>query len=114
MKTTDPRRIHVAVWTLPNGEDARVTVAYPTLAGLERAYTLHVQPIEIRRYVNECRAAEGYTVETYTPSRGYRMRLESAARYSRRRLEALAEDPTVRELARGLFERCALECAPLT
>jgi hypothetical protein len=105
MKTTDPRRIHVAIWTLPNGEEARVTVAYPTMNGLERAYTLHVQPIETRRH------ADGYTVETYTPSRGYRMRLESAARYSRRRLEALAEDPSVRELARGMFQRCADDVA---
>ncbi len=105
MKTTDPRRIHVAIWTLPNGEDARVTVAYPTMNGLERAYTLHVQPIETRRY------EDGYTVETYTPSRGYRMRLESAARYSRRRLEALAEDPSVRQLARQMFQRCADDVA---
>ena len=108
MKTTDPRRIHVAIWTLPNGEEARVTVAYPTMQGLERAYSLHVQPIERVTH------SDGYVIEYYTPSRGYRTRLETAARYSRRRLEALAKDAQVRELARGMFERCALECAPLT
>jgi hypothetical protein len=106
MKTTDPRRIHVAVWTLPNGEEARVTVAYPTFG--PRGYTLHVQPIERRTH------EDGYVTEVYTPSRGYRMHLEDAARYSRRRLEALAEDPAVRDLARGMFDRCAMECAPLT
>lgn len=102
MKTTDPRHIHVAVWTLPNGEDARVTVRYPTMAGMERAYSLHVQPITMETH-------DGYTVERYSPHRGYRMRLEAAARYSRKRLEALAEDPAVRDLARGMFDRCVAD-----
>ena len=108
MKTTDPRRIHVAIWTLPNGEDARVTVSYPTTNGLQRVYSLHVQPIERREHT------DGYTVEYYTPSRGYRYALESAPRYSRKRLEALAADPYTFERARRIFDQCAAECAPLT
>ena len=94
MKSTDPRYIHVALWDLPNGETVRVTVRYPTLGlerGTERAYTLHVQPLTFER-------GDGYTVECYSPHRGYRMRLE-----------ALAEDPAVRDLARGMFDRCAAD-----
>jgi hypothetical protein len=102
MKSNDPRHIHVALWDLPNGETVRVTVRYPTMAGTERAYTLHVQPLTFER-------GDGYTVERYSPHRGYRMRLEAAARYSRKRLEALAEDPAVRDLARGMFDRCAAD-----
>lgn len=104
MKTAEPRYIHVALWDLPNGETVRVTVRYPTL-GLERgerAYTLHVQPLTFER-------GDGYTVECYSPHRGYRMRLEATARYSRKRLEALAEDPAVRDLARGMFDRCVAD-----
>jgi len=104
MKTTDPRRLHVAVWTLPSGEDVRVTVAYPTFG--PRGYTLHVQPIERRTH------EDGYVVEVYEPRRGYRMHLEDAARYSRRRLEALAGDPATLERARGLYARCVEDLTP--
>lgn len=98
MKTTDPRHVHIAVWDLPNGETARVTVRYPTLSGMERVYSLHVQPVTMETH-------DGYVIERYSPHRGYRMRLEEATRYSRKRLEALAEDPAVRNLARGMFDR---------
>ena len=101
--TTDNRSINIAIWTLPTGEDCRVTVAYPTFAGLERAYSVTVQPIERREH------ADGATIEVYTPSRGYRSRLEAAARYSRKRLEALAADPATFDLARRMFDRCAAD-----
>lgn len=101
---TDPRRITIALWDLPNGETCKVTVAYPTVAGLTRAYTLHVQPVTVER-------RDGYTMERYTPSRGYRATLEAAARYSRKRLETLAEAPDTFALARALYARVLEEVA---
>jgi hypothetical protein len=95
---TDNRRIHVALWDLPNGETCKITVSYPTLPGANRTYMVHAQPLTVESH-------DGYTVERYSPHRGYRMRLEAAPRYSRRRLEALAESPDTFALARGMFDR---------
>lgn len=99
----DSRTITIAIWTMPNGEDCKVSVSYPTVNGLPRVYSVHVQPIERREHT------DGATIECYVPSRGYRSALESAPRYSRKRLEALAEDPAVRNLARGMFDRCVAD-----
>ena len=98
----DPRKINIALWDLPNGETCKVTVRYPTVAGLTRAYTLHVQPVTFE-------PGDGYTVERYSPHRGYRMTLEAAPRYSRKRLETLAESPDTFTAARNLFDRCAAD-----
>ena len=99
---TDNRRIHIALWDLPNGETCKVTVSYPTLPGANRTYMVHVQPLTVESH-------DGYSVERYSPHRGYRTTLEAAPRYSRKRLEALAEDPAVRDLARGMFDRCVAD-----
>lgn len=95
----DNRRINIAVWDMPNGEVCKVTVSYPTVAGLERVYGVSVQPMTLE-------PRDGYTVERYSPHRGYRWKLEAAPRYSRKRLEALAEDPDTLDKARNMFRRC--------
>lgn len=97
--SNDPRSINIALWDMPNGETAKVTVSYPTIAGLTRAYTLHVQPLTVE-------TGDGCTMERYTPSRGYRTTLEAAPRYNRKRLEALAASPSTFEVARRMYERC--------
>jgi hypothetical protein len=99
MKNHDNRRVTIAKWDMPNGEIAKVTVSYPTVAGLTRAYSLHVQPMTLE-------ARDGYTMERYEPRRGYRSTLEAAPRYSLKRLEALAESPDTFTLARAMFARC--------
>ena len=76
------RRIDVEVW-------------YPTLRDMTRRYSLSVQPVTVRE--------DGVTV--YTPTEGYRATIEDAPRYSARRLEALAADPAVLELAARMVER---------
>ena len=100
---TDNRTITIALWTMPNGEDCKVSVSYPTVNGLTRVYSVDVQPIERREHT------DGVTIECYVPSRGYRSALESAPRYSRKRLETLAEDPYTFERARRMFDRCVAD-----
>jgi hypothetical protein len=95
----DNRKITIAIWDMPNGETCKVSVSFPTFADMERVYSVHVQPIEKRDH------GDGYTIEVYEPRRGYRWKLETAARYSRKRLEALAEDPDTFEKARNMFRR---------
>jgi hypothetical protein len=95
----DNRRINIAVWDMPNGEVCKVTVSYPTVAGLDRVYSVSVQPMTISR-------DEYGTLERYTPSRGYRWKLEAAPRYSRKRLDTLAEDPDTFDKARNMYRRC--------
>lgn len=100
----DNRRINIAAWDMPNGEVCKVTVSYPTVAGLERVYSVSVQPMEVTR-------DEHGTLERYNPRRGYRWKLETAPRYSRKRLEALAEDPDTMDKARNMFRRCLADLA---
>lgn len=95
----DNRRINIAAWDMPNGEVCKVTVSYPTVAGLDRVYSLSVQPTEVSR-------DEYGTMERYNPRHGYRCTLEAAPRYGRKRLEALAADPATLETARAMFARC--------
>jgi hypothetical protein len=102
MKNQDNRRIAIAAWNMPSGEIAKVTVSYPTVAGLTRAYSLHVQPMTLE-------AGDGYTMERYEPRRGYWSTLEAAPRYSRKRLEALAESPDTFTLARAMFALCTAD-----
>ena len=105
MKSTDNRRIHIAVWDMPNGETAKVSVSFPTFADMAKAYSVHVQPMTLEK-------GNGYTMERYEPRRGYRMTLETDTRYNRKRLEALAEDPATFERARGMFARVVADSTP--
>lgn len=98
MNSTDNRKITIAVWDLPNGETAKISVSFPTFADMAKVYSLHVQPMRLEQY-------DGHTIERYDPRRGYRTTLETAARYSRKRLEALAEEPDTFEKARNIFRR---------
>jgi hypothetical protein len=107
MNSTDNRRIAIAVWDLPNGETARVSVSFPTFADMAKVYALHVQPMRLEQY-------DGHTIERYEPRRGYRTTLETAPRYSRKRLEAIAEDPATFERARGMFARVVADSTPTT
>lgn len=102
----DNRKITIAVWDMPNGETAKVSVSFPTFADMARVYTLHVQPVRVHEH------SDGHTIERYNPRRGYRMTLETATRYSRKRLEALAEDPATFERARGMFARVVADSTP--
>lgn len=96
------RTITLARWTIP-GTDAvaDVTVQYPTLAGLRRAYTVSVQPTTFE-------ARDGYTISRYAPSEGYRAVVADAPRYSAKQLERYATDAAVLATARAMFARvCA-------
>lgn len=89
------RRITVARYPLSAGRRIDVEVWYPTLRDMARRYSLSVQPVTVRE--------DGIMV--YTPVEGYRSTLENAPRYSAKRLEALAADPTVLELAARMVEQ---------
>jgi hypothetical protein len=97
------RSIIVAEWTIPGSEAiAVVTVSYPTLADMRRAYTVDVQPTTFERY------PDGVTIRRYTPSEGYRALIADAPRYNAKQLERYATDAAVLETARGMFARiCA-------
>jgi len=102
----DNRQIQIGLWNLPgSGETVEITVRYPLFADSERMYTLHAQPVKIEQ-------REGFSVKSYMPHRGYFTRLESATRYSRKRLEALAEAAETLALARGMFDRIGADTAP--
>jgi hypothetical protein len=104
MKTTDNRRHDVATLPLEGTYTIHAYVAFPTTAsGSPRRYSLHVQPEERVTY------PDGYTVTRYTPTDGYRVAIEEAPRYSRRRLEALATHPDVRATAERIAERIRAE-----
>ena len=94
------RTITIAEWTIPGSEAvAVVTVSYPTIAGLRRAYTVAVQPVKFERY------PDGVTISRYTPSEGYRAILADAPRYNAKQLDRWSQDPRVFEAARGMFAR---------
>jgi hypothetical protein len=98
MKTTDNRKINLPNVALDAAHRIACYVTFPTCTGLDRVYSLHVQPMETRTY------SDGYSVEVYEPRRGYRVRLEDAPRYSRKRLEALAAAPETLALAERIAE----------
>lgn len=107
MRSTDNRRADVAVLPLAGTYTIRAYVAFPTLAaGGARRYSLHVQPEERVTY------PDGYTITRYTPSEGYRVAIEEAPRYSRKRLEALATHPDVLGLVQRIAERIRAEHVP--
>jgi hypothetical protein len=89
------RRIRVARHTIAPGRYVDVDVWYPTLRDVARRYFLSVQPVTVR--------PDGMTV--YTPTEGYKVGLENAPRFNARKLEALAADPAVLDMARLVVER---------
>ena len=104
MRSTDNRRADVATLPLAGTYTIHAYVAFPTLAaGGPRRYSLHVQPVERVTY------SDGYSVDRYTPSEGYRVSIEDAPRYSRKRLEALATHPDVLATVERIAERIRAE-----
>jgi len=103
MKPTDNRKIDLPSIQLSETHRIACYVTFPTCTGLERVYSLHVQPTERRTY------SDGAVIDVYTPSRGYRVRLEESPRYSRKRLEALAAAPETLALAQQIAERVRAE-----
>ena len=89
------RRIVIARYPLGPGRRIDVEVWYPILRDVPRRYSLSVQPVSVRD--------DGMTV--YTPVEGYRSFIEHAPRFNARRLEALASDPHVLELAAQIVEQ---------
>ena len=87
--------------TSHKGELIIATVRYPSAGDTysAKAYTLDVQPYE------SVTSHDGYVVQRYTPSRGYRTVIESAARFSAKRLDALTGDPRVTEMVQRLVDR---------
>ena len=92
---SSPRRIVIARYPLSVGRRIDVEIWYPTLRDMARRYSLSVQPVTVRE--------DGMTV--YTPVEGYRSTVENAPRFNARRLEALAADPAVLELAARMVEQ---------
>ena len=103
MKTTDNRKIDLPSIEIDAAHRIACYFTFPTCTGLERVYSLHVQPTERRTY------SDGYSVDVYEPRRGYRVGLEDAKRYSRKRLEELARHPDVLATAARLIERVRAE-----
>ena len=103
MRSTDNRRADVAVLPLAGTYTIRAYVAFPTFTDGPRRYSLHVQPEERVTY------PDGYTVTRYTPTDGYRVAIEEAPRYSRKRLEALATHPDVLATVERVAERIRAE-----
>lgn len=100
MATTPSSRSRlIASYPCVNGETVEVSISYPTCSGLPRVYSLHVQPIEWQRY------SDGAVIKRYTPSRGYRSRLQDAPRFNARELERLATDPATLERAETMIAR---------
>lgn len=97
------RAITVAEWSIPGSDAvAVVTVSYPTLAGIRRAYTVDVQPTTFERY------PDGAVIRRYFPREGYRAVIADAPRYSAAQLERYAADASVLATARAMFARiCA-------
>jgi hypothetical protein len=89
------RRITIARYPLAEGRRVDVEVWYPTVRDITRGYRLSVQPVTVR--------PDGITV--YTPTEGYGTIVDYATRFDARRLEALAADPAVLELASRVVAR---------
>lgn len=90
------RKIRIATWELSNGQIAMVEVSYPTMGGMKKEYSLSVQPTTI----------DDRGMERYFPRQGYRYVLETAARFSEKRLDQLSQSPDTFRLARDMFQRC--------
>jgi hypothetical protein len=85
--------------TSHEGELIIATVRYPTAKDVKRQYTLDVQPYE------SVTSHDGYVVQTYTPSRGYRCVIEESPRFSAKRLDALTGDPRVTSMVQQMVDR---------
>ncbi len=81
------------------GELIVCSVRYPTCRDMPRAYTLHVQPMEVQT------SGDGFVRHTYNPRRGYRTLISEASRYNDKRLVAWGDDPKVRALAEEIVAR---------
>jgi len=103
MRSTDNRRADVATLPLAGTYTIHAYVTFPTFRDSPRRYSLHVQPLE------EITREDGWTVTRYTPSEGYRINIEDAPRYSRKRLEALATHPDVLATVERIAERIRAE-----
>jgi hypothetical protein len=77
-------------------ENIDVYVSYPTDKSAEKIYWLHVQPYEIQDRGE-------YKIKLVVPSKGYRFAIERAARFSQKRLEALAVDEDVLLRAESMY-----------
>lgn len=99
MTSTDNRRREIARYAIPGTDKVTVvTVSYPTFPDMRRAYSVSVQPTTFEHW-------DGGVVARYVPTEGYRAVVEDAPRYSAKRLDALATDPRVLEVARALHAR---------
>ena len=103
MRSTDNRRADVATLPLEGAYTIHAYVTFPTFTDGPRRYSLHVQPVERVTY------SDGYSVDRYTPSEGYRVSIEDAPRYSRKRLETLTTHPDVLGLVQRIAERIRAE-----
>ena len=90
------RKIRIAMWEMSNGQTAMVEVSYPTMGDSKKEYSLSVQPTTI----------DDRGMERYFPRQGYRYVLETAARFSEKRLDTLSQSPDTFRLAREIFQRC--------
>jgi hypothetical protein len=95
------RKIRIATWQMSNGQIAMVEVSYPTMGGSRKEYSLSVQPTTI----------DERGLERYFPRQGYRCVLETAARFSEKRLDQLSQSPDTFSLARDMFQRCEEDVA---
>jgi hypothetical protein len=89
------RRIRIARHTIAEGRYVDVDVYYASDMYYMRRYSLSVQPVTVR--------PDGCSV--YVPVEGYRATVATAPRFSARKLESLAADPAVLELADELVTR---------
>jgi hypothetical protein len=90
------RKIRIAHWEMSNGQIAMVEVSYPTMAGSKKEYILSVQPTTV----------SNDNMEKYYPRQGYRQVLETASRFSEKRLDELSMSPDTFELARKMWAQC--------
>lgn len=90
------RKIRIAMWDMSNGQTAMVEVSYPTFSDMKKEYVLSVQPTTI----------DERGMERYFPRQGYRYSLETASRFSEKKLEALSVSPDTFRIARVMLERC--------
>lgn len=90
------RKIRIATWAMSNGQIAMVDVSYPTFSDMKKEYILSVQPTTI----------DGSGLERYLPRQGYRYSLETATRFSEKKLDALSLSPDTFRIARGILAQC--------
>jgi hypothetical protein len=90
------RKIRIAMWDMSNGQTAMVEVSYPTFSDMKKEYVLSVQPTTI----------DEWGTHRYFPRQGYRYTLETAARFSEKKLDQLSQSPDTFRIARGMLAEC--------